>query len=363
VLFVGVVFFLYLMFGGSVLSRPASSVFFLRTAASFLAIGYLTHLTLDARTSFGLPLFLGKTRSSKLPSQIAKSIAQVKGLRKASHAAWNLIKWTGLAILTVSVVLTFWSQLEHLATHGDVWKSLLCGIAIGAACDHYILHRRARGIHTFIHEVAHAVAALLLGHRVNQFIATRDAGGLVSHSRRKNEATTHVFGGLKQHLIALAPYFWPTLSVFAVLLRPLIAPEWFPVYDVIIGATIGFHLMTSWRDLRLNSQVENVRSSVTQRTLKSDIAQCGGLAWSSVCITIAATFTYSIILSVILHDHVGLLYWGRQLSSESLSVTTRLVSLFLRPVLYVWSLSVIVGIPVEMPLSLLLLLADVHPRR
>jgi len=277
-----------LLAGGFLLDQARLEVFIFRTTALFLSVGYLTHLGLDLLTSYGLPRLRNPARAGKrlyVPTSAVKVLGTV-----------------GLGILAVGVAWTLWVYLGRLAALERVWQPLLLGFSLGAALDHFVLRGRAKGLHTFVHEAAHAIAALLLGHKVNRFVSTHGKGGVVQHQGG--------FGGtVADRIIALAPYFWPTFAVIAVLLRPLIAAQWFPGYDVLIGATAGFHLMTSLRDLRKNSHGNLVDTTWGSQPTQTDIAKSGGLLVSSAYIATGTLVTYSLLIAVILGGYAGLVQW------------------------------------------------------
>lgn len=284
-----------LLVGGFILGQSRSVFFLVRIAALFLAGGYLTHLGLDVLSDYGLPRL-------RNPSRLGRGL----GL---SSAAAKPIVWIGFGVLVVGTVRAFWVFLARLSVHERIWQPLLLGIGVGAALDHFLLRRWAKGLHTFVHEAAHAVAALLLGHKITRFVSTRSEGGVVQHQGR--------FGGeIANTIITLAPYFWPTFAVIAVLARPLIAPEWFPAYDVLVGATIGFHSVTSARDLNRNSHGNPIRRGSMSKPTQTDIAKCGGLLVSSAYIAIAILITYSLLIAVIVSGYVGLVQWGEVVAYE-----------------------------------------------
>lgn len=277
-----------LLVGGILLDQAHPEIFLLRTAALFVAVGYLSHLGLDLLTSYGLPRLRNPARAARRLGLLTPAV--------------KVLGTVALAVLAVGVARALWVYLGKLAALEQVWQPLLLGFGIGAALDHFVLRRRAEGLHTFVHEAAHAIAALLLGHKVNRFVATRGEGGVVQHQGG--------FGGtVADRIIALAPYFWPTFAVVAVLIRPLIAAEWFPAYDVLIGATAGFHLTTSLRDLRRNSHGDPVDTTWVSQPTQTDIAKSGGLFVSSAYIATGMLVTYSLLIVVILSGYAGLVQW------------------------------------------------------
>lgn len=108
-------------------------------------------------------------------------------------------------------------------------------LAIGAALFLLIwfifLSRRESFWGLVEHELTHAFFALLFFKKVRTINADRRRGGLVK-----------VEGG--NFVIALAPYFFPLLSVFIVIIKPLVFAnhQWF--LNALLGFTLMFHLMS-----------------------------------------------------------------------------------------------------------------------
>ena len=142
-------------------ARPA--VFFVRIAALFMTVGYLTHLALDLLSTHGLPRF-------------RKAGSRAEGQGFTSYLV-KLFAGIGLSILAFGVVRTFWVFGEELVAREMVLKPLLLRTGVGATVGHFVLRRRMSGPHTFVHEAAHAVVALLAGHKVVRFVSTRSAEG------------------------------------------------------------------------------------------------------------------------------------------------------------------------------------------
>ena len=53
-------------------------------------------------------------------------------------------------------------------------------------------------------------------------------------------------GGVGNWLITIAPYFIPTISILAILVTQFMAVQQTPVSQGVIGATVGFHLGSSY---------------------------------------------------------------------------------------------------------------------
>ena len=80
------------------------------------------------------------------------------------------------------------------------------------------------------HELTHAVFALLFFKKVRTLNADRRRGGLV-----------RVEGG--NFIIALAPYFFPFLSVIIIIIKPIILSNYQWLLNALLGFSLTFHLL------------------------------------------------------------------------------------------------------------------------
>lgn len=120
----------------------------------------------------------------------------------------------------------------------DTYKNLptnnLIEIGIGAVIFTLIwlifLSRRESFWSVVEHELTHAVFALLFFKKVRTLNADRHRGGLV-----------RVEGG--NFIIALAPYFFPFLSVIIIILKPIILSNYQWILNALLGFTLTFHLL------------------------------------------------------------------------------------------------------------------------
>ena len=94
----------------------------------------------------------------------------------------------------------------------------------------FFLSRRDSFWSVVEHELTHAVFALMFFKKVRALNADRRRGGLVK-----------VEGG--NFVIALAPYFFPLLSVFLILVKPLILNNYQWILNGLLGFTLMFHLL------------------------------------------------------------------------------------------------------------------------
>jgi len=120
------------------------------------------------------------------------------------------------------------------------------GIGFGLFVIFWAIFRRAlQVVCTFEHELTHLFFGLLFLKRPHAFVVTMREGGHVKLS-----------GG--NFLITLAPYFFPTISYFLLPIALFIPKQSMPVYLAILGASVAFHLVSTWRDLhREQSDLHN----------------------------------------------------------------------------------------------------------
>lgn len=125
------------------------------------------------------------------------------------------------------------------------------GVGVYAFIWYFLLRKRGRGVwDTFEHELAHAIFCVLLFKKVRAFHADSEVSkegylGYVSH-----EGAT----GFRETLITLAPYFFPTYTVFLLLIRLMVAESYLQYFDVVVGASFSYHLISTWQEFGFHQQ-------------------------------------------------------------------------------------------------------------
>jgi len=152
----------------------------------------------------------------------------------------------------------------------------------------------------FEHEITHALAALLMLHRVTGFVATR-RGGAVSHSGH----------GLPfaDDFISLAPYVLPTFTAILIFLRPLLGEAWLPCYDTLIGGTLGFHTSSTLRETVANFNTRRFRSAIGNQLTVTDIAEQGFL-FSAIYIATVSLAIHGLLFGVLVAGYAGISDWA-----------------------------------------------------
>lgn len=86
---------------------------------------------------------------------------------------------------------------------------------------------------TFTHELTHTITGVLLFRRIHSFHAEEQGSGVVWSSG--NDSI--------RFMTFLAPYCFPIYTFPMLMLRCLVAKTFFPIIDVIIGFSIGLHIV------------------------------------------------------------------------------------------------------------------------
>ena len=164
-------------------------------------------------------------------------------------------------------VLAFWDELLVITRNNDLWIPHLCGFGAGIPL-YFTVIRKMSYLSTFEHELTHALVALFFFRRIHKFIVTSKQGGQVQYSGN--------FGGeFGNLLIGLAPYYLPTYSLIAILVRPALPAGWFPWFDIFIGAILAFHVFSTPEEIKLAWTKRSFAGAGDKRKTKSDIGNVG----------------------------------------------------------------------------------------
>lgn len=103
-------------------------------------------------------------------------------------------------------------------------------------------------IKTFTHELTHTITGVLLFRRIHSFHAEEQGSGAVMSS-----GSDKTF-----FLTALAPYCFPIYTFPLLMLRCVVATPFLPIIDVLIGFTMGIHLVC------FTEQTHNYQTDINQ---------------------------------------------------------------------------------------------------
>lgn len=130
-----------------------------------------------------------------------------------------------------------WNLLVLVIADASTALPVLFGFAVYCIAWWFMFRRAAWGswFSTLEHELTHAIVALITFHPVKSIRASWNRGGSMSYYGKGN------------WLITLSPYFFPTLSVLAILLLSLsgIDVKW---SGALIGVTLAYNITSTCRE-------------------------------------------------------------------------------------------------------------------
>lgn len=216
---------------------------------------------------------------------------------KAFRIATNLILGLGLLCLLPAVVQQFSRSAVSFATDTD-WRPFAAGLVPGAIMGRAAL-RWAPRLCVLEHELTHAFVGLFFGY-IPVGIKVERHRGLCT---QRNLLPWLV--PVSRPVVALAPYFLPTVTAVMALFRPLVAPAAQPWYDFGIGATFTFHAVTTYREILENGAVREATVSDRRSGLLTDFHEAGPV-FSWLFILVATVVAHGLIMSVISRGYGGL---------------------------------------------------------
>lgn len=101
---------------------------------------------------------------------------------------------------------------------------------------------------TFTHELTHTITGLLLFRRIHSFHAEERGNGVVWSSGNDNI----------RFMTSLAPYCFPIYTFPLLMLRCLIAQPFLPIIDILIGFSLGLHIVC------FSEQTRNYQTDINQ---------------------------------------------------------------------------------------------------
>lgn len=195
---------------------------------------------------------------------ISKGIDGALGLLKWPVAAASLVFLPGL-------VYSLFFVLRAIYVSPARCYPFLVGAAAYAVVWFAAIRRRPHlgFLATCEHELTHALFAWATFHRVIGFHATLRSGGHIRYVGRGN------------WLIALAPYFFPTLSLLVIAVLNWLPGRQLAAGGVVLGATVAYQALSNW--------------SETHRH-QSDLREAG-LLFSALFLTAANALVFGLLLS------------------------------------------------------------------
>ena len=171
--------------------------------------------------------------------------------RTLDFAINNLLKWP-LAVAFIyfypSIVAFF---LQAFLLHIE---NLNLIFFLGAAIFLLTNFKYENKFLTFEHELTHAIFC---------FFTFKDDIRIDINSPKEGVAGTCSYKNGTNWLIQLAPYFFPTLTLFIALMYLLIDAKYYFFLDICMGYTIAYHLKTNLMELIVS--IQGSRDSDTQK--------------------------------------------------------------------------------------------------
>lgn len=204
--------------------------------------------------------------------------------------------------------VAFWQGVKFIAADPVRLKYLLIGTGAGTVI-YLLLLRRWQYLLTFEHELTHAIMALMFFRRIEKFVVTRYDGGVVYHSGG--------FGGeFGNVVIQMAPYFFPTFTIIALLFQPLIPPAFVPWYIGLIGFTIVFHILSTIREIISNWTSDSFTEANSSSTRQTDIASAG-FVFSLIFIPATTLFIYGFVFWFLKYSYSCFFPFMKEILGES----------------------------------------------
>ncbi len=152
----------------------------------------------------------------------------------------NLVKWP-VALISIG---NLWFLLQQdialvLSTFGSSHQHFWLGMVVYLLVWRFFLASRLFGswFPTLIHELIHALFAILTLHRVTGFSVTWKEGGHMQY-----------VGGEGNWLITIAPYFFPLTTLIALFAETFVELSGMQ-RSMFLGAVFGFEIIYVWRQI------------------------------------------------------------------------------------------------------------------
>lgn len=153
------------------------------------------------------------------------------------------ISYPVLIVLVLLAAVEFWSAMTYAFGHFSIYKWSVCGICAYVLVNWLPFYRKnVEFYQKTVHELIHMIVSMLFLQKLHSFHVDEN-GGYIHRSGRFN---------LPDIFIGLAPYCFPVLTYVFLFLRLFSASRMSGVFDVLIGATLAFHISCFGTQTRLN---------------------------------------------------------------------------------------------------------------
>ena len=155
----------------------------------------------------------------------------------------RLLKWPvalGALVVLPGAVLAFKDEVEAIVDTFQTMRPFLYGAGGYAVVWMILLRPRSMREGTFWstleHEATHILFALLTFSQVRELAASSGQGGYMKHRGGDN------------WLVTIAPYFFPTLSAPVILVTLLLEGSEVDVANAVLGVTVAYHITSTYRE-------------------------------------------------------------------------------------------------------------------
>jgi hypothetical protein len=190
---------------------------------------------------------------------------------RASAAVLWALKWPVAVACAAYLPATAWCLVLQCAAIGHLggrWSLLVGALGYSLAWALLLRHVRVGFLSTLEHELTHCLFAWLTGNRVTRLTAALHSGGEMR------------IDGTPNWLIAVAPYFFPTVSALLLVAAVFVDPRWQSLLYGGLGASIAYHVISTFQE--------------THRS-QSDLREAG-LVFSILFLPTANLLSYALIL-------------------------------------------------------------------
>lgn len=211
-----------------------------------------------------------------------------------------------LLFILPGAVWTFWDGVSAIAFSAETWKPMAAGFAAGL-----LLCRRLSRfllLKVFGHEAAHALMSMLFLRRITRFVVTRQGGYI--------EYTGGAGGALGDHMIGLAPYFFPTIVLCVVLARPVFQPPWLIFCYVLTGLAFACHFWSVADNILHAWHKESFYLTGTGIPALSDIGKRGYIFSSLMIVTMNFLFC-GLVLFLLTEGYFGTILFASSVLIKS----------------------------------------------
>jgi hypothetical protein len=144
----------------------------------------------------------------------------------------NVLAYILIVLFAALSVCQLPDALSAVTAKWQIFIPVLCGILANYLLSRIsVFSKNKEHLRALSHELTHWIVGLMFLRKIHT-LNVGERTGYVEHSGGR-------FGDI---FIGLSPYCFPILTIFMLLLRLVIAPDFIWGFDVLVGLSIGFHI-------------------------------------------------------------------------------------------------------------------------